>query len=296
MAGIKEVRDHIKSVEQTLKITNAMYLISSSSLRKARKQLGDCYPYFEKISATISDILHHSPEVHHPFFDHRSQIAPGDRKVGYIVITGDKGLAGAYNHNVLKLAEEELAKAADPTLFLVGQVGRAWFAHKNIPVDGEFMYTAQNPTMSRARGIANTFLELFIQGHLDEVWIVYTKMVTPLRLEPTLTRLLPLDRDIFPWEKRPSEQYTATVSYVPSERVVMDRLVPGFLTGMIFGALVESFCSEQNARMTAMDSATKNARDLLKNLNLTYNRARQSAITQEITEIVGGAQASASAK
>lgn len=286
---MKEVRDHIKSVEETLKITNAMYLIASSSLRKARKQLEDTLPYFEKISSTISDILHHSPDIHHAYFDQRADKA--GRQVGYIVITGDKGLAGAYNHNVLKLAEESMCAQRAPTLFVIGQMGRAYFSGKGIPIDGEFLYTAQDPTMARAREIGNTFVDLFLNGQLDEVWIVYTKMVNPLRLEPVCTKLLPLERDLFPWQRRPSEHYTKTVAYLPSESVVLDQIVPGYLKGMIFGALVESYCSEQNARMTAMDSATENARKLLKDLNLTYNRARQSAITQEISEIVGGAAA-----
>lgn len=291
MASVKEVRDHIRSVDETLKITNAMYLISSSALRKAKKQLADVYPYFEKVSSTISDILHHSPEIDHPYFDRRPSLGPGERKVGYIVITGDKGLAGAYNHNILKLAEERLSGTANPTLFLVGQAGRAWFAGKNINVDGEFMYTAQNPTMARAREIGNTFVDLFRGGHLDEVWVLYTKMVNPLVLEPTCTKLLPLERDLFPWQRRASEHYTATVSYIPSEGVVLDQIVPGYLKGMLFGALVESYCSEQNARMTAMDSSTQNAKKMLKELNLTYNRARQAAITQELNEVVGGARA-----
>ena len=138
MAGIKEIRTHINSVQQTLKITNAMYLISSSKLRKARQQLNNVEPYFLKITSTIADILHRSPEIEHIYFDKREDVA--EHKVGYIVITGDKGLAGAYNHNVLRLAEEHLAKAAHPTLFLIGQTGRSYFAARNIPIDGEFMY------------------------------------------------------------------------------------------------------------------------------------------------------------
>lgn len=291
MQGIKEIRDHIKSVEQTLKITNAMYLISSSNLRKAKRQLADVAPYFEKINSTISDILHHSPEIEHCYFDKRSAVPPEERKAGYIVITGDKGLAGAYNHNVIKLAERELASAANPTLFLVGQVGRAWFAGKNVQVDGEFLYTAQNPKMFRAGEIADTMVDLFRRGLLDEVYVIFTKMVTPLTLEPKVLKLLPLDRDAFPWEPERREAYTQTVSYVPSPDAVLSQLVPGYVKGDIFGALVESYCSEQNARMTAMDASTRNAKEMLKSLNLTYNRARQSAITQEITEIVGGASA-----
>lgn len=291
MVAIKEVRNHIRSVQETLKITNAMYLIASSGLRKAKKQLDDATPYFGKISSTIGDILYHSPKVEHSYFDQRLDIEHKDRKVGYIVITGDKGLAGAYNHNVLKLAEQELSKVANPTLFLIGQAGQIWFAHRNINVDGEFMYTAQNPTVTRAKEIGDVFLDLFRQGYLDEVWIIYTKMVNHLVMEPQSIKLLPLERDRFPLEKIPSGRYIETVKYVPSEKAVMDNLVPAYLKGMIFGALVESFCSEQNSRMAAMDAATKNAKKMLKNLNLTYNRIRQAAITQEVTEVIGGAQA-----
>ncbi len=290
MAGIKEIRTHINSVQQTLKITNAMYLISSSKLRKARQQLNSVEPYFLKITSTISDILHRSPEIEHIYFDKRADVA--EHKVGFIVITGDKGLAGAYNHNVLRLAEEHLAKVAHPTLFLIGQTGRSYFAARNIPIDGEFMYTAQDPTVSRARDIADTFIRLFRTRELDEVYVVYTEMVSPVRLEPKVRKLLPLDIDAFQWEPRQSEAspYRQTVTYVPSADRVLSQVVPAYVKGTLFGALVESFCSEQNARMTAMDTSTDNARDMLKTLSLRYNRARQAAITQEITEIVGGAQ------
>ena len=289
MESIKEIRTHIDSVQQTLKITNAMYLISSSKLRKARRQLTDVQPYFEKITRTISDILHRTAGVEHVYFDTR----PGHpHKVGYIVITGDKGLAGAYNHNVLRLVEEEMAKVEDPTLFLIGQAGRNYFQHKGVNIDGEFMYTAQDPTVYRAREIGDTFIELFRKGHLDEVYVVYTEMVTPMQMEPKMVKLLPLDRDAFPWTPRRSADGSERheVTYVPSPEHVLNHIVPSYLKGLLFGTLVESFCSEQNARMNAMDTATDNARSLLRELSLHYNRARQTAITQEITEIVGGAQ------
>ena len=291
MAGMKEIRDHIKSVEQTLKITNAMYLISSSNLRKARKQLHDVEPYFQKIETTISDILHHSPEIDHPFFDKRPLIPPEQRKVGYVVITGDKGLAGAYNHNILKMAEEHMAKTPAFGLFVVGQAGRNYFTERGIPIDAEFLYTAQDPNMGRARDMAETLTDLFQQGELDEVHVLFTRMVNSFRLEPTDYKILPLDPDVFPVYQRDRDGYRRDVVYIPSVRAVMDRLVPGYLNGVLFGAMVESYCSEQNARMTAMKSSSDAAGDMLKDLGLSYNRARQAAITQEITEVVGGAQA-----
>lgn len=290
MASIKEIRTHIKSVEQTLKITNAMFLISSSNLQKARKQLADVEPYFQKIGTTISDILHHSPEINHVFFDKRPHIPAEKRKIGYIVITGDKGLAGAYNHNILKLAEEKLRQSANTSLFVVGQVGRSYFMEHGIPIDVEFLYTAQNPNVGRARDMSETMLELFRREQLDEVYVIFTRMVNSLQMEPTIHKLLPLDPDAFPQEEETSS-YNRDVAYVPSVKAVMDRLVPGYVKGDLFGALVQSYCSEQNARMTAMKSSSDNARAMLQTLNLSYNRARQTAITQEITEVVGGAQA-----
>lgn len=291
MASIKEIRTHIKSVEQTLKITNAMYLISSSNLRKARKQLTDVEPFFQKIETTISDILHHSPEINHIFFDKRPSILPQDRKIGYIVVTGDKGLAGAYNHNILKLAEQKMSQYPNTSLFVVGQVGRSYFQEHGVPIGGEFLYTAQDPTVSRARDIAEPLLDLYLGGQLDEVYMIFTKMVNSFQMEPTIHKLLPLDPDVFPEYEKNRDAYNRDVVYVPSVKAVMDRLVPGYIEGDIFGALVESYCSEQNARMTAMKSSSDNARTMLQNLNLAYNRARQAAITQEITEVVGGAQA-----
>ncbi len=291
MGGIKEIRTRIKSVESTLKITNAMYLISSAGLRKARKQLTDVTPYFRKVVTTIADILHHSPTIRHPYFDQREEIPLEDRKVAFVVITGDKGLAGAYNHNVIKLVEQELPELNNAKLFLIGQMGRAWFSHKTSAVQEGFLFSAQNPTLGRAREISTLLLDLFLKEEIDEVRLVYTKMISPLHLEPTSLKLLPLDREIFPWQPREEEDYPRKVSYLPSEEDVMDHLVPSYFTGVIFGALVESFCSEQSARMMAMDNSTKNAKEMLKNLSLSYNRARQAAITQEINEIVGGAKA-----
>lgn len=292
MATIKEIRTRMKSVEQTLKITNAMYLISSSKLRKARQMLSDVQPYFQKITETISDILHHSPEIEHCFFDKRSHKKGAERKVGYVVITGDKGLAGAYNHNIIKLTEQLVAQTSGAIVFPVGQFGRNYFiTHGVVEQDDEsFLYTVQDPTTHRAMEMSEFLLGQFTRGELDEVYIIYTEMVSSVRLEPTVRKLLPLDVDAFPWKPRTPERYHQTVEYVPSAKSVLSQLVPGYAKGILFGALVESFCSEQNARMTAMDSSTKNAREMLRALSLVYNRVRQSAITQEITEIVGGSQ------
>lgn len=289
MAGMKEIRTRIKSVEQTRKITNAMYLISSANLRKAKGQLDQVEPYFHKIFETIAHILHHSPELEHAFFDQRPMIPPAKRKIGYIVITGDKGLAGAYSHNVLKLAEEKRKEEGQKRLFIVGVVGRIYCQNRKIPMEEEFSYVAQDPTIRRAGEISYEMVDRFLRRDLDEVRILYTEMVSALRLEVREQKLLPLAKEDFPWEEH-AQPYRQEVRYVPSERAVLDHIVPDYIQGMIFGALVESYCSEQSARMTAMESASDNAKDMIKDLSLHYHRARQAAITQEITEVAGGNQ------
>ena len=286
MANTREIRSRIKGIQDIMKITNAMYLISSSKLKKARKSLQATQPYFKALQATIYDILVRAPHISSVYFHRREDIKPEDRKKGYLVITADKGLAGAYNHNVIKRAEEEMQKGGNNALFVVGQVGRQYFIRKGVSVDCEFLYTAQNPTLVRAGNISETIIDLFVKKHLDDVYVIYTKMTTPMKSEVEITKIFPLERKKF--EQRASGYSHA--AFDPSPEIVMENLVPNYLKGLIFGVLVESFSSEQNARMTAMEAATKSAKDMLKRLELQYNRARQAAITQEITEIISGAK------
>ena len=292
MAGITEIRGRMRSIQQTLKITNAMYLISSAKVKKARKQLQEVEPYFDRLAKTILDIFRHSPQLQHRYIEGHHK-PKEERKTGFVVITGDKGLAGAYNHNVLKLAESYLARKQDSTLFLIGQMGRHYFEKKNIPIDAEFMYTAQDPTLDRAQDICDTLVDLYERGALDEIYLVFTHSYSAMRMEPEIIKLPPLDRAMLSARRGLSEadQYRDVVRYEPSPEAVLDVLVPGVIRGYIFAALVESFCSEQSSRMSAMDSASESARDMLKTLSLEFNRARQGAITQEITEIAGGAEA-----
>ena len=285
MPNARDIRARINSIRETRKITNAMYLISSAKVKKARKQLQEVEPYFDRLAKTILDIFRHSPQLQHRYIEGHHK-PKEERKTGFVVITGDKGLAGAYNHNVLKLAESYLARKQDSTLFLIGQM-------KNISIDAEFMYTAQDPTLDRAQDICDTLVDLYERGALDEIYLVFTHSYSAMRMEPEIIKLLPLDRAMLSARRGLSEadQYRDVVRYEPSPEAVLDVLVPGVIRGYIFAALVESFCSEQSSRMSAMDSASESARDMLKTLSLEFNRARQGAITQEITEIAGGAEA-----
>jgi F-type H+-transporting ATPase subunit gamma len=289
MANMREIKERIGSIGDIMKITNAMYLISSSKLKKARQSLDATIPYFENLQYTIHHILKHTERFDHPYFDNGRK-KPEDEKVyGYIVVTGDKGLCGAYNHNIVKLAEQEVAKHKNTCLFAVGSMGRAYFESRGMNVDAEFLYTAQNPALYRARRIQETITELFLKGRLDEVYVIYTELVRSQEV-PKIIKLFPLEREDFEESDIAEEQRHSTAVFEPSPEDVLDCLVPNYVKGMIFGILTEAFCSEQNARMTAMDSATSSAKDMIAELTLEYNRARQAAITQEITEIVSGAR------
>ena len=293
MATIKEIRDRINSVNDTRKITNAMYLISSTKLRKAKKMLTDTEPFFFSTQAMISRVVRHlPPEVENIFLETRRDIPESRRRRGYIIFTDDKGLAGAYNHNVLKVAEEHINADGDRwKLFVIGEVGRFHFISKNVPIEESFMFTSQNPTLHRARKIAAEILEYYYDRKIDEFYIVYTT-VHGTTCETRFEKLLPLEiiTDI-QHEKETQGFKREEFNMEPSPSKVLDNIVPNYITGYIYGALVESFCSVQNARMMAMDSANKNATKMIEALQRTYNRQRQAMITQEITEVVSGAKA-----
>lgn len=293
MANAREIKERIASIQETRKITNAMYLISSSKMKQAKKKLADTEPFFYAMQREISRILRHVPEMHSHFFDTREGKAPEERKIGCIVVTADKGLAGAYNHNVIKMAEEMLEKPGKHKLFVLGELGRHYFEHKGVEVDTDFHYTVQNPTMHRARIITTKMLELFETGELDEVYIVYTMMKNAMQVETEQFKLLPLARaDFGPTNAQiPLDVYREDIVLYPSAHSVMDSIVPNYVNGIIYGCLVESFCSEHNSRMMAMQNATDSATDMLNDLNVTYNRVRQAGITQELTEVIGGANA-----
>lgn len=290
MANIREIQSRINSVRDTMKITNAMYMISSSKMTQAKKKLADTEPYFYALQGEISRILRHLPELEHEFFDQREKIPENERRIGSIVVTADKGLAGAYNHNIVKLEEEILAKPGEHRLFIVGELGRHYFAKRGVEIDTNFQYTVQKPTMHRARDISGVLLDQFRSGELDEIYIVFTRMENSVQAEAEVMKLLPLERSSFNEMKMPLNVHRETIELYPSAEAVMDSIVPNYVTGMIYGALVESYASEHNARMMAMKSATDSAESLIHDLSILYNRARQAAITQEITEVCAGAR------
>lgn len=296
MANTREIQSRMKSIQDTMKITNAMYMISSTKLRKARKNLEETESYFYTLQSMIARILRHLPEKeiqeYNEYFDHREKKDPADRVHGLIVVTADKGLAGAYNHNVLKLAEERIKEGGRYKLFVVGELGRQYFGAKKIPVAEQFHYTAQNPTLHRARIISETILQQFHTGEVDDVQLIYTVMKNGVTTETQTLNLLPLTAQHY----MPEQAHMAGIVQEelvmnPSPRAVLDNIVPDCVMGYIYGGLVESFCSEQNARMMAMEAANKSASAMIHDLSVQYNRVRQAMITQEITEVIAGAKA-----
>lgn len=298
MASMQEIRNRINSVKDTMKITNAMYLISSSKLRKARSGHEAVQPYFETLQSTINDIIHRTSAdtIKQGLFENR--VDDKDRgKIDrcFIVISSDKGLAGAYNHNVFKLVEQKIAErddntAENSTAILVGHMGITYFHNVDgITVDQDMIYPAADPAMYRSREIAENVIKRFLDREFDEVYVAYTKMVNSLVFEPKIMRILPLTKAMFE-DAEPIDDNLKEPEFSPSPEEVLRHIVPNYVKGIIHGAIVESYACEQSARMTAMDNATTNAKEMIDDLSLMYNRVRQAAITQEITEIVSGAQ------
>ena len=289
MASSKLLKERIESIQDTMKITNAMYLISSSKLRKARQNYQNVLPYFTRMRDTISRVVPHLPdEPVHPFFHEREKENPIR---AYVVLTADKGMAGAYNQNLLKFLKEQCGSDPNARFYVIGQTGYRALLHKDPRLVEEFHYGATAPTLQRARDITVDAIDDFKSGKLDEIYLIYTKIQNALTSEPVMERLLPLDREHLKPAPKGLGDPRGEVEMFPDAKTVFEQTAPIYMHGMIFGAMTESFCAEQSARMTAMDSATKSANDMIHELQLEYNRTRQGSITQEITEIIGGAAA-----
>ncbi len=294
MANIKEIRERIASVSDTKKITNAMYMISSTKLRKAKKMLSDTEPFFYATKDMIERVVNNLPEgTENIFLELRDDIPENKKKRGYLVFTDDKGLAGAFNHNVIKLTEEALAnKKGENKLFVIGEVGRYHFNSENVDIEEFFPFTSQNPTLHRARKISAEIMDYYYNRKIDEFYIIFTT-IRGNTCDARIERILPLDflsalkRKKAPIRGNMYEEFLME----PSPSAVLDNIVPNYVTGYIYGALVESFCSVQQSRMMAMDNANKNAEMMIVDLKKSYNRQRQAMITQEITEVVSGAKA-----
>ena len=285
MKNLTDIKHRIKSISQTRQITKAMETISISRMRKALAVYESNLVFFDRIRSVMSDIITHSKDVSNVFMRSRK----GDRSI-FIVIASDKGLAGSYNNNVLVEAWKIIEKVENKYIIAIGQIAREFFQKRNIMVDIEFTYLTQDPEFADAVDIVENIVYLYKQDLVDQIYVVYTEMVNSSSIRPQIIKILPLEaQDItkdIKIEEDKDEYYYKELLYEPSADEVLEELVPQYLAGVLYGALVQSVASEHLSRMLAMSNATVNATKILEKLNLDYNRARQENITNQISEII----------
>ncbi|WP_024621188.1 ATP synthase F1 subunit gamma [Metaclostridioides mangenotii] len=279
-AGIKAIKTRMVSVESTKQITKAMELVASSKLRKAKERAESTEPYFDALYDTVKDIAS-STRVNNVFMKQREV-----KNRCYVVVAGDRGLAGGYNSNVLKETVNHMDGKKE-TVMTIGKKAYEFFSKRDYNVAG-YVEAVEGCTYADTSEISNKLMDLYKKGEVDEVYFAYTKFKSALVQEVKLIKLLPL---VFEDEASEEKKSRSKVQYLPSPGSVLNYIIPNYVTGVVYGGIIESFASEQGARRTAMESATDNANEMLSDLELSYNRARQSAVTQEITEIVGGVEA-----
>ncbi|MCL4494007.1 MAG: ATP synthase F1 subunit gamma [Firmicutes bacterium] len=280
-SGLKEVDRRIKSVKNTQQITRAMKMVAAAKLRKAESRAKQARAYAEEILSITRRAV--SKGTGHPLLDQRDVV-----RKGFVVVTSSRGLAGPYNANILRYAAVRMQEAGgkDPGVFAIGRKGRDYFLHRRVPIFQEFLGIGDEPTFHQAQAIAHEILRHFLEHQVDEVWLSYTQFINPLTHHAQSFRLLPV-------EEPAADDPSMRRSYVfePDTQTVFKDLLPHYVEVLIYSALLESKASEQAARMTAMDSASKNADELIRRMVLMRNRLRQAAITKEIAELVSGAEA-----
>ena len=282
MAGVstKEIKNRIRSMESTKQITKAMEMVAASKLRRAQAQIQNSRPYFETLYATIQDIIRSTKDFSSPYLQERE-----GKKVMYIVIAGDRGLAGGYNSNILKLVQTQI-QGKDATVLPIGKKAVDFFRSKGIPSLTDLYAEAADVSIGDCFSVANQLSKAFLDGQFDEVYIAYTNFVSVLSQVPATMQLLPLKKQETDAVSDGKPRCDTIYEHAPEE--VFASIVPEYLGGVLYGCLCESRAAEQAARRSAMDSATQNADEMIADLSLKFNRARQAAITQEITEIVAG--------
>ena len=278
-ASMKDIKLRIKSVESTMQITKAMELVASSKLRHAKERVEKSRPYFEVLHEALAEIAYSTTEFRSPYLEKREV-----KRTCYVVIAGDRGLAGGYNSNVLKMVAAH-AEGKDYCVLPIGRRAMEYYQRREVPVLTDQYSMAGDLEVGGCFEIARLLSKGFLDGEFDEIYVAYTNFVSMLSQQPAVLQLLPLN-----YEKNASEKTDQVTLYEPSGEAVYNAIVPEYLAGIVYGSLCESVASELGARRTAMDAASKNAGEMIDSLSLHYNRARQAAITQEITEIVAGAE------
>ena len=280
MAGVssKEIKNRIRSMESTKQITKAMEMVAASKLRRAQAQVLNSRPYFETLHATINEIADTNTDFASPYLVQRPV-----KRIAYVVIAGDRGLAGGYNSNVLKMCYAEM-EGKHVTVLPIGKKAAEFFRSRKVEILSENYLEAENVSVGDCFTVAKALCKAYLAGEFDEIRVGYTNFVSVLSQTPATLKMLPLLR-----QETQEKKSSSDIVYEPDSEAVFNAIIPEYVGGILYGALCESRASEQAARRTAMDSATQNADDMIADLSLKFNRARQAAITQEITEIVAGA-------
>ena len=279
-SGMKDIKRRIKSVESTMQITKAMELVASSKMRRAKERVEHSRPYFETLHETLTKIAAADPRARNPYL-RRDEV----KRTLLIVIAGDRGLAGGYNSNVLKQAA---AEEGEVLVLPIGKRSAEYFVHHEVPLFTQEVLLAADVSVGECFQLSRQITEGYLKGEYDAVKICYTRFDSMMTQTAATMEVLPLS--IEPTEQQKADARRSQILYKPSSEEVFSAIIPEYVAGIVYGAVCESVASELAARRTAMDAATKNAGEMIDHLNLYYNRARQAAITQEITEIVAGAE------
>ena len=281
MASARDIRRRIRSVKNIQQITKAMKMVAAARLRRAQERAMSSQPYTGKIREVLASVAGGVGEISHPLLE----VRPANR-IAYLVMAGDKGLCGAYNSNVLKEALAHLRTQNDPVIFTVGRKSRDFFKRRGYRIDQEMSGFSEKPAYEHARTIAQRVIDMYVEGQVDEIYLVFTQFISPVQSKPSTIRLLPVASDEVQGNGAQQEYI-----FEPSAETVLDLLLPKYLETVIYGALLQASASELGSRMTAMGNATDNAQELIGKLTLSYNKVRQAGITRELAEIVGGAEA-----
>lgn len=283
MASMRDIKRRKGSIQSTQQITKAMKLVSTVKLQKARNRAEQSNPYFNHMYQTVTSMLARSGSLNHPYLK-----AGDSKKKAIITIASNRGLAGGYNSNIVKLVTSSGIAVEDAQIYMIGRKAKEQLVRRGYEIKADYSDVIEGPTYEDALTICKEVLEAYSNGEIGEIYLAYTHFKNTVSHEPTLIKLLPVEFDEADLQEAESN---LLMNYEPNEEEALDLIIPKYLTSLFYGALVEAVASENGARMQAMDSATSNADEMISDLTLKYNRARQGSITQELTEIIAGAEA-----
>ena len=306
MESLNDIKKRIKSVNDISQLTRAMQLVSAAKMRKSKVLHEKVTPYFTLCAESMMEVYQNAGDIDNPYLSMHEKKAGETWKIGYFILTGDQGLAGAYNNNIVKITEEHIQKKilenaqknirTDYKLYVFGQMGSDKLARDGYHVDPEFSFPISEPNYYQARNVANIIRAKYLAGEFDLVYLIYTRMESAVSMKPVISRVVPIDKNslktVLPENLEDAglaKEAEGNLDYHPNASAVFSFLIDTYINSVLYGAMVEAFACEQTARMTAMDNANKNGEEMMKKLTMQSNRARQARITNELNEIVSGA-------